>query len=308
MRPICDKKEAVISVSSDGRTDVREQNQTVSRLKHPIRRRASRGLFCGMLALLMLLTGCNTADIYRDDRYNPPVYWGRHVVERGETLYSIAWRYGRDYRELGNANGIDPPYTLQVGQVIRLDVRGHAPSGSAKSSSQTASSSRSSAKAAVASRPTPKPTPSTARKPKVEKAPRADQALPNQTQTVARIEWRWPNVGPVIAGYSTSGKVNKGVDISGSAGDPVRAAASGNVVYAGNGLLGYGNLIIINHNEHYLSAYAHNRKILVQEGENVRAGQLIAEMGSSGANGTKLHFEIRKNGNPVDPTHYLPPR
>eukprot|EP00389_Voromonas_pontica_P000884 GDKH01001308.1.p1 GENE.GDKH01001308.1~~GDKH01001308.1.p1 ORF type:complete len:108 (-),score=20.05 GDKH01001308.1:316-639(-) len=105
-----------------------------------------------------------------------------------------------------------------------------------------------------------------------------------------------------------SGKVNKGIDIAGKAGDSVRAAASGNVVYAGSGLLGYGNLIIVNHNEHYLSAYAHNRKILVQEGEDVKAGQVIAELGNSGTDRPKLHFEIRKNGNPVDPAHYLPAR
>jgi lipoprotein NlpD len=112
----------------------------------------------------------------------------------------------------------------------------------------------------------------------------------------------------VLASYSTSGKVNKGLDIAGNPGDPVRAAAGGQVVYAGSGLLGYGNLIIVNHDEHYLSAYAHNRKILVQEGEDVKAGQVIAELGSSGADRPKLHFEIRKNGNPVDPMGYLPSR
>ncbi|WP_207389216.1 peptidoglycan DD-metalloendopeptidase family protein [Marinobacter halodurans] len=256
-----------------------------------------RGLGASLL-VLFLLTGCNTADIYQDDRYNPPVYWGQHVVRSGETLYSIAWRYGRDYRELGNANGIKPPYTIKPGQVIRLDLRGHVPSGQSASPSPTRTARHSA----------PRHAPSTASKPRVQRAPEADKSLRDQTQVVSDIQWRWPNVGPVIAGYSTSGKVNKGIDISGKPGDPIRAAASGSVVYAGSGLLGYGNLIIVNHNEHYLSAYAHNRKILVQEGENVRAGQLIAEMGSSGANATKLHFEIRKNGNPVDPMNYLPPR
>jgi lipoprotein NlpD len=125
---------------------------------------------------------------------------------------------------------------------------------------------------------------------------------------VSNIAWRWPHVGTVLASYSTSGKVNKGLDIAGNPGDPVRAAAGGQVVYAGSGLLGYGNLIIVNHDEHYLSAYAHNRKILVQEGEDVKAGQVIAELGSSGADRPKLHFEIRKNGNPVDPMGYLPSR
>lgn len=282
-------------MSLDGRTDVQGMGSMLAYLKPRDRRPVFRGLGLWLLALL-LLSGCNTTDIYRDDRYNPPVYWGRHVVKPGETLYSIAWRYGRDYRELGNANGIAPPYHIKAGQVIRLDLRGREPSGTPPS------------RPTVAARPPPKPTPSTAPRPRVEQAPRADQSLAKQTQVVSSIQWRWPNIGPVIAGYSSSGKVNKGIDISGEAGDAVRAAASGNVVYAGNGLLGYGNLIIINHDEHFLSAYAHNRKILVQEGENVRAGQLIAEMGSSSANEVKLHFEIRKNGNPVDPRHYLPPR
>ena len=253
-----------------------------------------------------LLSGCNTQALYRDDIYNPPVYWGRHVVKPGETLYSIAWRYGRDYRELGDANGIAPPFNIKAGQVLRLDVRGNVTSSS---------DNRSRGKAAV-SAPAQRPAPSASRqrppqpesRPAVSKAPDRSSPLTSQTQTVASINWRWPHVGTVIAGYSTSGKVNKGIDIAGKEGDSVRAAASGNVVYAGSGLLGYGNLIIVNHNEHYLSAYAHNRKILVQEGEDVKAGQVIAELGASGTDRPRLHFEIRKNGNPVDPAHYLPSR
>jgi len=269
-----------------------------------------------LLFFLSSLSGCNSASIYQDASYNPPVYWGQHVVKRGETLYSIAWRYGRDYRELGNANGISPPYPIQAGQVLRLDLRGtvtsseQTASSSRRSSSQRAESTTSSAttgtsagvssgdggRASAASTTPARPSPTTT-------AP-----VPRRSQTVANIQWHWPHVGTVIAGFSTSGKVNKGLDIAGNAGDRIRAAAAGSVVYAGSGLLGYGNLIIVNHNEHYLSAYAHNRTILVQEGEEVAAGQVIAELGSSGADRPKLHFEIRKNGNPVDPARYLPPR
>lgn len=268
--------------------------------------RASKAGLCRptlllMLPLFVLLGGCNSQAIYQDDLYNPPVYWGRHVVQSGETLYSIAWRYGRDYRELGSANGIGPPWHLRAGQVLRLDLRGSATSSS--QSTRTTSSVRPSRQATVRV-----PKPDTSSKPDVTRAPDRATPLASQTQTVARINWRWPHIGTVIAGYSSSGKVNKGVDIAGKPGDAVRAAASGNVVYAGNGLLGYGNLIIVNHSERYLSAYAHNRKILVQEGEDVKAGQVIAELGSSGAERPMLHFEIRKNGNPVDPAHYLPPR
>lgn len=262
-----------------------------------------------MLSLVLapfLLSGCNTQALYQDDIYNPPVYWGRHVVKPGETLYSIAWRYGRDYRELGDANDIAPPYNIKSGQVLRLDVRGNVTaSADNRSSGKSAAATKPkkpapAASSKQASKPQPKPT--------VSKGPDKSSPLTGQTQTVSNINWRWPHVGTVIAGYSTSGKVNKGIDIAGKAGDSVRAAASGNVVYAGSGLLGYGNLIIVNHNEHYLSAYAHNRKILVQEGEDVKAGQVIAELGNSGTDRPRLHFEIRKNGSPVDPAHYLPPR
>lgn len=257
------------------------------------------------LVFLLLLSGCNTPALYQDDLYNPPVYWGRHVVKPGETLYSIAWRYGRDYRELGSANGIGPPWNLRAGQVLRLDLRGTVTSGSQTGSASRPVASNQDHRNRVS---VPRPTAESAPKPSVTRAPRRGEPLGSQTQTVARIEWRWPHVGTVIARYSSSGKVNKGIDIAGQAGDAVRASATGNVVYAGNGLLGYGNLIIVNHNEHYLSAYAHNRKILVQEGEEVKAGQVIAELGSSGAERPMLHFEIRKDGNPVDPVHYLPPR
>lgn len=243
------------------------------------------------MALLFpaLITGCNTSAIYQDHLYNPPVYWGSHVVKKGETLYGIAWRYGRDYRELGDANGMEPPWTIHPGEVLRLDKRGSIP--------KTASTSSS-----TSSRPSASPPRQTASR---TQAPRKTGT---STPVVSDIDWQWPHSGTVIASFSTSGKVNKGIDIAGSAGDAVKAAAKGNVVYAGSGLLGYGNLIIVNHSEHYLSAYAHNRKILVQEGEDVKAGQVIAELGSTGTDKPMLHFEIRRNGNPVDPSQYLPGR
>lgn len=258
-----------------------------------------------IFALSAFLSACNTSAIYQDDSYNPPVYWGQHVVKRGETLYSIAWRYGRDYRELGNANGITSPYLIREGQVLRLDLR-----GTVTTTGQTGSVASSSGSAASrpAARPPVSRPPAPVQQPVVTRPPVSSGAQADRTQVVSNIEWRWPHSGTVIAGYSTTGKVNKGLDIAGNSGDQIRAAASGSVVYAGSGLLGYGNLIIVNHNEHFLSAYAHNRNILVQEGQNVQAGQVIAELGSSGTDRPKLHFEIRKNGNPVDPAQYLPPR
>lgn len=275
---------------------------------------------CLMVALVALFTGCNTRSLHMDDRYNPPVFWGQHVVKRGETLYSIAWRYGRDYRELGNANGIAPPYHIQAGQVLRLDRRGEVPRQTAASgpgraaSSPSATPSRPSASSggSVRSAPAPSstgsPAPRPSPAPQVTRRPDTSVELSRQSQTASGIQWQWPHLGTILAKFSTSGNVNKGIDIAGDSGDPVKAAAAGNVVYAGSGLLGYGNLIIINHNEHYLSAYAHNRRILVSEGEEVKAGQAIAELGNTGTDRNKLHFEIRRNGNPVDPMPYLPPR
>lgn len=254
-----------------------------------------------LLLFCTFISGCNTPDIYMDDRYNPPVYWGRHVVQRGDTLYGIAWRYGRDARELADANNISPPFTIQVGQVIRLDVRGNPGSRSqtvAKAPTRQASPSRP-ASTSPAKKAIPRAKPNTSR---------GNKQLQSNDRLIANINWRWPFLGPVIAKFSTSGVINKGVDIAGEAGDPIRAAADGEVVYAGSGLLGYGELIIINHNERFLSAYAHNRRILVKEGEKINQGQQIAELGSTGTNRNKLHFEIRKDGNPVDPMHYLPPR
>ena len=253
-----------------------------------------------LLWLTLLLGGCNTAALYQDDIFNPPVYWGQHVVRSGETLYGIAWRYGRDSSELGSANGLKAPWTIRPGQVLRLDKRGRAPA--------TATARVPDKRVTVPLRRNTASAPKPVAKPIITRRPDKSAPLASQVQIAADIKWRWPHSGTVIANFSGTGKVNKGIDIAGQSGDSVRAAASGNVVYAGSGLLGYGNLVIVNHSEQYLSAYGHNRTIRVKEGENVQAGQVIAELGSSGTERAMLHFEIRKNGNPVNPTYYLPAR
>lgn len=242
-------------------------------------------LLVGVLVFLVfaLVGGCTSRAIYRDDLFNPPVYWGEHVVEPGETLYSIAWRYGRNYRELAAANHIPSPYKISPGEVIHLDRRGHPATVAASPESQSTPPYRA------------RQTPSLNNK-----------QLQTTSPADSDIHWQWPHVGPIIANFSLSGKINKGIDIAGRAGEPVRAAAGGKVVYAGNGLRGYGELIIINHNEHFLSAYAHNSKMLVSEGETVHAGQVIARMGATGARRVELHFEIRINGRPVNPLRFLP--
>jgi len=250
----------------------------------------------------LILSACNTSDIYNDQNFNPPVYFGAHSVRKGETLYSIAWRYGRDYKELASANKIKPPYTIKYGQRIRLDLRGTVSSGAYKSSSSKNKTSK------KKTNPT---------KNKVTSTSGKKTSSSRKTKSVKGVKWRWPHLGAIIATYTkpkgtksrdSTGKVNKGIDIAGKLGDSVFSAASGEVVYAGSGLLGYGKLIIINHNEHYLSAYAHNEQILVKEGQRIKAGQKIAEMGNTGTSRVKLHFEIRRDGKPVNPLSYLPKR
>ncbi|MCW8886777.1 MAG: peptidoglycan DD-metalloendopeptidase family protein [Motiliproteus sp.] len=212
-----------------------------------------------------------------------------YVVQRGDTLYSIAFRYGKDFRALARANGIGSHYRIYPGQRIRLQ---EAPLVSSKPN-----------------KPVSRPK-SVASKTKHEKVNQNRPATvkPTQPKATGKVFWRWPAKGKIIQHYRGQGKLNKGVNISANRGDSVVAAASGEVVYAGSGLLGYGNLIIINHNQQFLSAYAHNHKIFVQESDRVKGGEKIAEAGSSGTTRTMLHFEIRKDGKPVNPLNYLPKR
>ena len=212
-----------------------------------------------------------------------------YAVKRGDTLYSIAWRYGFDVRKLARANAISAPYTIYPGQTLRLReqafVRSSKPAGS-----QASSGNRTPASAKTSSGSSKKP-------------PASSQKVP----AYAKVgHWRWPTTGKVVRGFS--GTLHKGVDIDGEAGDAIQAVAAGKVVYAGSGIVGYGRLLIIKHNDVYLSAYGHNRRLLVGEGEGVNAGQQIAEKGSSATNSVKLHFEIRREGKPVDPATLLPSR
>lgn len=197
-----------------------------------------------------------------------------HIVRRGDTLYSIAWRYGLDYRNVASWNRIEPPYTIFPGQ--RVDING----------TFTASSPQSPNSNNVAKRRT-----------------RTETSKESATSD-SEVGWKWPTRGKMIASFQASGR--KGVDIAGHFDQPIYAAAGGRVVYSGGGLRGYGKLIIIKHNKRFLSAYAHNNKLLVEEGDKVSGGQHIASMGRSGADRVMLHFEIRHDGNPVDPARYLP--
>ena len=200
---------------------------------------------------------------------------GYYTVRRGDTLYSIAFRYGLDYKKLAGSNDIDPPYVILINQRIKL--KGVAPRKVSQRQKTVA-------------------------KPKQK---RQAKQVARKSQP-SKLKWQWPIPGEVILAFSTTGRVNKGVDIRGRLGESVAAAADGVVVYAGGGLRGYGKLVIVKHDDQFLSAYGHNRTILVKEGEKVKGGQVVAEIGSSGLDQEMLHFEIRRNGKPEDPLLYLP--
>lgn len=255
----------------------------------------------GVFAGSMLLAGCNSPAIYYEDWYNPPVHWGHHTVKEGETLYKIAWRYGRDYRELGNANGLTHPYTIQEGQTIRLDLKGHIPAGS-RNIAKSAPTNRGSSGATVYVTD-----PDTQESVPAQQEPKSSKTV-NIPKVATNIQWAWPHEGKVVRGFSSKGMAIKGIDIKGGLGDPISASANGHVVYSGSGILGYGNMIILGHDSKTFSVYAHNSKLLVSEGDAVEKGQKIAEMGDSGADKVKLYFEIRKNGKSVNPIDHLPSR
>jgi lipoprotein NlpD len=219
---------------------------------------------------------------------------GYYTVRRGDTLYSIAWQHGLSYRELASLNGIGFPYTIFAGQRLRVrPATAKAPVARA-----AAPEPGPVARPSPTSTPTPTPTPTPQPAPPAQAA---EQPLPAVVS-----KWVWPAQGKVLRGFKPDSPGKKGVDIGGRHGQSVMAAAEGKVVYTGSGLVGYGRLIIIKHSDSLLSAYGHNSKLLVKEGERVKAGQLIARMGSSGTVGTRLYFEIRKDGKPVNPLRYLP--
>jgi len=311
-------------------------------LAHPAHRSAQqcfvhRARWFGPLALIVLLGACGEAHVVqRAPNYSPPpraVPAPRHAgsdeveVAHGDTLYGIAFRNGMDFRDLAAINSIQAPYTIYVGQILK--VRGEhmrAPTP---------------VRPIVQAPPHPvhvTPQPSTAIPPQPDvnlpasgvlpeiaastppgsvqrplPAPALTQTpsaaiLPADVSMVGGVRWRWPARGTLVDRFMAGDATKQGIDIGGSAGEPVVAASDGVVVYSGSGLVGYGELIIIKHSDEWLSAYGHNRKRLVQEGQRVKAGQPIAEMGSTGANRDELHFEIRRNGKPVDPQQYLPAR
>ena len=204
---------------------------------------------------------------------------GYYTVKPGDTLIRIGLENGQPWRDVARWNGLTNPDLIEAGQVLRV-----APPNQEVASVKPAAS--------------PSAAPATSAAP-AKPAAAAPADVPDDS-----LGFQWPVKGNLIAGFDEA--KNKGLDIAGKAGDPVYASADGRVVYAGSGLRGYGNLIILKHNNTYLTAYAHNQTLLVKEDQAIKRGQKIAEMGSSDADQVKLHFEIRRQGKPVDPAKYLP--
>ena len=241
----------------------------------------SKGILC--ICLFAILVGCggrNTLAPVSEVRWQPySKYQQRHIVRRGETLYAIAFRYDTDYRTLAQFNHLRPPYALRVGQVINIQSR------------------------PITRRPA---RPITPRRGYSRPPARVKEHVVYSPRSPIRSSsgWLWPVSGRVVTSFiPDQGK--KGINIASRKGDKVKAASSGVVAYAGSGLTGYGNLIIIKHNNEYLTAYGNNARNLVREGQSVQQGQVIAEVGVLDHKYWGVHFEIRKAGKPVNPLNYL---
>ena len=259
------------------------------------------GIAMSAAALVCVVAGCSSAVVRESGApRGAPVTLGKPsattVVARGDNLYRIASSNGISVEDLAAWNAIPVPYTIHPGQRLRL----YAPTGSSRAAMPAASRGRAGAATPGSGRrTTSQPRPAVS-------VPRATVPLPAPVNR--GIAWRWPANGALINRYVAGEPTRQGVDIAGQGGAPVRAAGDGVVVYSGSGLVGYGELIILKHNEQWLSAYGHNRSRRVNEGQVVKAGEQIAELGRSGAPRDMLHFEVRYNGKPVDPLLYLPTR
>jgi len=251
-------------------------------------------LLLNILITSFFVYSCSNTTHYapvKDSRQPPSGKITHHIVLKGETLYSIAWRYDLDYRKLALVNNIAAGFKIYPGQRLSLK-ESVTPTGDSlvRASKVVKHSPKLSMPEATRSK---KETPKERNRPILK-----NLAKPNA--------WVWPARGKLIAGYQSNNGLNKGIDIQGNIEEPVVAAAAGKIVYSGDGLRGYGKLVIVKHSEKYLSAYAHNHRVLVKEGVMVKQGQKIAEMGATGTDSIKLHFEIRYDGKPVNPLRFLP--
>jgi len=267
-----------------------------------------------IIILLTFLIGCSSrqtpapvvdvqSQVPLNKRVKNSLRKSEYIVKKGETLYSISWRAGVDVRTISSLNSISPPYKIYPGQKIFLTANKTKTSKNDPSGENLTKLQQTVVKKPIA----------TTKKQEYGGIVRVEKTSKKPINTVKSFSqkinrWLWPTNGKLIAKFSTKKQGNKGIDIAGSRNDSVKAAADGKVVYAGDVLRGYGQLIIVKHNDDYLSAYAHNDRILVKEQQAVKAGQVIAKMGDTDAERVMLHFEVRFRGKSVNPLKYLPRR
>jgi lipoprotein NlpD len=297
-----------------------------------------RGSVLASVAVALVLAGCSSTSLNRapvEDRaatsgkataaataaapvVKPPPGFenagkpGYYTVKPSDTLIRIGLENGQSHKDIARWNALENPNRIEVGQVLRVipPVPGDATPTTAIAKPVTNSAATSTPLAPASSAAAASPASSSATTaPAAAGSAAATSAAATTAAAVVSgsdedLGWIWPSKGPILAEFDES--KNKGVDIGGAAGDPVLASADGKVVYAGEGLRGYGKLIILKHNSTFLTAYAHNQTLLVKEDQTVKKGQKIAEMGNSDTDRVKLHFEVRRQGKPVDPTKYLP--
>ena len=274
----------------------------------------------GMVLLLLLtLSSCSSRNtpapvvhVYGSvplkDRVKNSIQGSEYTVKPGETLYSISWRANSDVRQIAKLNKLSPPYNIYPGQKLILVAKNKGKTAQASSNKHSGSKQNKSSNL-TSGKPVKK---SLATNKKQEYGENVNKrnaknnhlAKPKFSQKISH--WQWPVNGKVISGFSAKAQGNKGIDITGRRGTKIKAAASGKVVYAGSALRGYGKLVIIKHNDDYLSAYAHNDTILVKEQQRVNAGDIVAKMGDTDAQRVMLHFEVRFRGKSVNPLKYLP--
>ena len=281
-------------------------------------RQANRPAWLPLILAIAILQGCGPSWSPVEDRSASAGSYqltadGHYRVRRGDSLYTIAFRFGLDWRDLAEWNRIRSPYTIYPDQELRL-----APPAGTSGAVVTRPVK---SPAVAVSRDQPQPAASAPPPVKPVAADSARATAPSAGETAAVRapspaisaatdpgQWLWPTEGRLLSTFKLNDPARNGIEIGGQEGQPVIAAAAGEVVYSGNGLIGYGELIIVKHSDRMLSAYAHNRKRLVSEGQRVAAGERLAEMGRDDRNQAMLHFEIRVNGTPQDPVKFLPGR
>ncbi len=265
-----------------------------------------------VLIMVLAINGCSSrtkpapvvdvqGSLPLSQRIKNSVTGSEYIVKKGETLYSIAWRADIDIRTLANINNIKAPYNIYPNQKLFLSKKSSQPSKNKAKSKSFNSSKQKVIKKPIAQKKKQEYGGNVTEQKVSKKVQR-----PKATFSQKIRKWQWPAKGKVIHKFSTVKQGNKGIDIAGRRGDSVKATADGKVVYAGDALQGYGQLVIVKHNDDYLSAYAHNDRILVKEQQVVKAGQVIAKMGDTDAERVMLHFEVRFRGKSVNPMKYLP--